>query len=96
LEGPKCTKIKQLLRHKAFCLKDVGLLTHEYVLEGKRLRKEILNKIHHSLYIIHPGSIKMYKDEEGSELEFSTYFSSSSLQATFGMPPYETFYGVKC
>jgi hypothetical protein len=38
----------------------------------------------------------MYKDEERSGLEFSTYLSSSSLQGTFGMPPYNALYGVKC
>jgi hypothetical protein len=32
-----------------------------------------MSKIHHSLYTIHPGSTKMYKDEKRSELEFSTY-----------------------
>jgi hypothetical protein len=54
------------------------------VSEGEGLRNEILNKTHHSPYIVHPGSIKQYKDEERSGLEFSTYLSSSSLQATFG------------
>jgi hypothetical protein len=60
------------------------------VLEGKRLRKEILSKTHHSLYTVHSGSTKMYKDEKESGLVFSTYLSSSSLQVTFGMPPYFT------
>jgi hypothetical protein len=64
--------------------------------EGEGLRKEILSKTHHSPYTVHPGSTKMYKDEERSGLEFSTYLSSSSLQATFGMPPYEALYGRKC
>jgi hypothetical protein len=59
-----------------FCLKDVGLLTQECV---KGLRKEILSKTHHSSYTIHPRSIKMYKEEERSGLEFSTYISSSLL-----------------
>jgi hypothetical protein len=54
------------------------------VSEGEGLRKEILSKTHHSLYTVHSGSIKMYKDDERSGLEFSTYLSSSSLQATFG------------
>jgi hypothetical protein len=54
------------------------------VLEGERLRKEILSKTYHSLYIVHPRSIKKYKDEERLGLEFNTYLSSSSLQATFG------------
>jgi hypothetical protein len=54
------------------------------VSEGEGLRNEILSKTHHSPYIVHPGSIKMYKDDEKSGLEFSTYLSSSSLQATFG------------
>jgi hypothetical protein len=52
--------------------------------EGEGLRNEILSKTHHSPYIVHPGSIKKYKDEERSRLEFSTYLTSSSLQATFG------------
>ena len=60
------------------------------------LRKEILTKTHHSSYTVHSGSTKMYKDEERSRLEFSTCLSSSSLQATFGLPPYEALYGVKC
>jgi hypothetical protein len=51
---------------------------------------------HHPPYTVHPGSTKMYKDEERSELEYSTYLSSSSLQTTFGMPPYEALYGIKC
>jgi hypothetical protein len=54
------------------------------VLEGEGLRKEILSKTHHSPYTVHPGSIKIYKDEQRSELEYSTYLSSSSLHATFG------------
>jgi hypothetical protein len=54
------------------------------VSKGEGLRKEILSKTHHSLYIVHSGSIKMYKDDERSGLEFSTHLSSSSLQATFG------------
>jgi hypothetical protein len=68
---------------KGFCLKDVGLLTHECMLKGG-LRKEILGKTHHSPYTVYSGSTKMYKDEERSGLEFSTYLSSSLLQATFG------------
>jgi hypothetical protein len=67
-----------------FCLKDVGLLTYKCVSEGEGLRNEILSKTHHSPYIVHPGSIKKYKDEERLRLEFNTYLSSSSLQATFG------------
>jgi hypothetical protein len=43
------------------------------VSEGEGLRKEIMSKTHHSLYTVYPGSTKMYKDEEWSELEFSTY-----------------------
>jgi hypothetical protein len=54
------------------------------VSEVEGLRREILSKTHHSPYIVHPGSTKMYKKEERSGLEFSTYLSSSSLQATFG------------
>jgi hypothetical protein len=66
------------------------------VLGGEGLRKEILSKTHHSLYTVHPGSTKMYKDEERSELEFSTYLWSRLLQATFGMLPFEAFYRGKC
>ena len=90
LKDSKCTKIRQLLRHK-----DVGLLTHECVSEDEGLRKEILSKAHHSLNTVHSGSTKMYKVEERSGLEFRACLSSSSLQATFGMPPYEALYGVK-
>jgi hypothetical protein len=34
----------------------------------------------------------MYKDKERSKLEYSTYLSSSLLQATFGLPPYKALY----
>jgi hypothetical protein len=54
------------------------------VSEGEGLRNEILSKTHHSPYIVHPGSIKKYKNEGRSGLEFNTYLSSSLLQATFG------------
>jgi hypothetical protein len=54
------------------------------VSEGERLRREFLSKTHHSPYTVHSGSTKMYKDEERLGLEFNTYLSSSSLQATFG------------
>jgi hypothetical protein len=86
LEDPKCTKIKQLLRHKGFALRMLGCspISDECVSEDEGLRKEILSKTHHSPYTVHPRSTKMYKDEERSGLEFSTYLSSSSLQATFG------------
>ena len=68
----------------------------ERVSRDEGLRNEILSKTHHSSYTVHSGSTKMYKDEERLGLEFSTYLSSSSLQATFGLPPYETLYGRKC
>jgi hypothetical protein len=54
------------------------------VSEGEGLRNEILSKTYHSPYTVHSGSTKMYKDEEKSGLEFSTYLSSSPLQVTFG------------
>jgi hypothetical protein len=54
------------------------------VSKGEGLRKELLSKTHHYLYTVHSESIKMYKDDERLGLEFSTYLSSSSLQATFG------------
>ena len=75
LEGPECTKIMQLLRHKAFALNMLGCSTisDECVLEDEALRKEILSKTHHSPYNVHSGNTKMYKDEERLELEFSTY-----------------------
>ena len=66
------------------------------MLEDEGLRNEILSKAHHSLYTVHSGSTKMYKDEERSGLEFSTYLSSNSLQVTFGLSPYEALYGHKC
>ena len=66
------------------------------MLRDEGLRKEILSKAHHSSYTVHSGSTKMYKDEKRLELEFSTYFSSSSLHATFELPPYEALYGGKC
>jgi hypothetical protein len=73
-----------VVKAEGFCLKDVGLLIHECVSEGEGLRKKILSKTHHSPYVVHPRSIKMYKDEHKSELEYSTYLSSSSLLATLG------------
>jgi hypothetical protein len=75
LEDPECTKIRQLLRHKAFALRMLGCspISDECVSEGEGLRKEILSKTHHSLHTIHPGSTKMYNNDERSELEFSTY-----------------------
>ena len=71
LEDPECTKIKQLLRKgKAeFCLKDDGLLNHfkqVCVPKSGGLRKEIMSKAHHSLYIVHPSGTKMYWDVKGS------------------------------
>jgi hypothetical protein len=30
------------------------------------LRKKIMNEAHHSLYIVHPGGTKMYRDMKGS------------------------------
>ena len=71
-------------------------ISDECVLEDEGPTKEILSKAHHSLHTVHSGSTKMYKDEERLELDFSTYLSSSLLQATFGMSPYEALYGVKC
>jgi hypothetical protein len=71
-------------------------ISDEYVSEGEGLRKEILSKTHHSPYIVHLGSTKMYKDDERLELEFSTYLSSRLLQVTFEMPSYEALYGGKC
>jgi hypothetical protein len=64
-------QVHAVVKAKWFYLKDVGLLTHECVSKGKGLRKEILSKTHHSPYIVHPESIKMYKDEQRSELDFS-------------------------
>ena len=66
------------------------------MLEDEGLRREIMSKTHHSSYTVHSGSTKMYKDEERSRMEFNTYLSLSSLQVTFGLPPYEVLYGVKC
>ena len=63
---------------------DVGMLgcspiSDECVSGDEGLRKEILSKAHHSSYIVHFGSTKMYKGEERLGLEFSIYLSSSSL-----------------
>jgi hypothetical protein len=72
LEDPECAKIKQLLaegKAKKFCLKEDGLLTHfrqVCVLGIGELRKEIINEAHHSLYTVHPGGTKMYRDMKGS------------------------------
>jgi hypothetical protein len=40
-----------IAKAQGFCLKDDGLLTHECVLKGEGLRKEIMSKTHHSSYI---------------------------------------------
>jgi hypothetical protein len=76
LEGPECTKTKQLLRHKGFALRMMGCspISDERVSEDEGLRKEILSNTHHSLYTVHPRSTKMYKDDERSKLEYSTPF----------------------
>jgi hypothetical protein len=71
-EDPEYAKIKQLLvkcKAKEFCLKEDGLLTHfkqVYVPGIGGLRKEIMSESHHSLYIVHPGGTKMYRDVNGS------------------------------
>jgi hypothetical protein len=72
LEDLECAKIKQLLKEgkaKEFCLKEDGLLTHfkQVCVSGNGgLRNEIMSKAHHSSYIVHLGSTKMYWDVEGS------------------------------
>jgi hypothetical protein len=53
---------------KEFCLKDNGLLTHfkqVCVPESGGLKKEIMSEVHRSLYIVHPGGTKMYRDVKG-------------------------------
>ena len=90
-----------VFKAQGFCLKDVGMLgrspiSDNCVSRDEGLRNEILSKAHHSSYTVHSRSTKMYKDKEKSGLEFSTYLSSSSLQATFGLLPYEALYGRKC
>ena len=83
LEDSECTKIRQFLRHKGFALRILGgWVAHPFQMSVSKddgLRKEILSKTHHSPYIVHPRSTKMYKNEERSGLELSTYLSSSSL-----------------
>jgi hypothetical protein len=65
-------KIKQLLtegKANEFCFKEDGLLTHfkQVCVPGiGGLRKEIMSEAHHSLYIMHPGGTKMYRDVKGS------------------------------
>jgi hypothetical protein len=72
LEDPKCAKIKQLLaegKAKEFCLKEDELLTlfKQVCVTGiGGLRKEIMSEAHHSLYTMHPGGTKMYRDVKGS------------------------------
>jgi hypothetical protein len=97
-EDPECTKIRLFLRHKGFALRMMGCspISDECVSKDEGLKNEISSKTHHSPYTVHPGSTKMYKDQERLGLEFSTYLSSSSLQATFGMPLYEALHRVKC
>jgi hypothetical protein len=72
LEDSECAKIKQLLaegKAKEFCLKEDGLLTHfkQVCVPGiGGLRNEIMSEAHHSLYTIHPGGTKMYRDVKWS------------------------------
>ena len=72
LEDLECAKIKQLLaegKTNEFCLKEDGLLTHfkQVCVPGiGGLRKEIMSEAHHSPYIVHPGSTKMYRNAKGS------------------------------
>jgi hypothetical protein len=67
MEDPECSKIKKLLEEgkvKEFCLKDDGLLTpfkQVCVPESGGL-KEIMSEAHCSLYTVHPGGTKMYRD----------------------------------
>ena len=54
---------------KEFCIKDDGLVTHfkqVCVPESEGLRTEIMNEAHHSLYTVHLGGTKMYRDVKGS------------------------------
>jgi hypothetical protein len=66
-----------LLRHKGFALRMLGCspISDGCVLEDEGLRKEILSKTHHFPYTVHPGSIKMYKDEFALPLDLITLFS---------------------
>ena len=41
-------------------------ISNECVSEDKGQRREILSKAHHSSYIVHSGSSKIYEDEERS------------------------------
>ena len=58
-------------------------ISNECVSEDEGLRKEILSKAHHSSYTIHSGSTKMYKDEERSGLELSTYLFIKFITCDF-------------
>jgi hypothetical protein len=54
---------------KKFYLKEDGLLTNfkQVCVPGIRgLRKEIMSKAHHSLYTVHRGGTKMYRNVNGS------------------------------
>jgi hypothetical protein len=68
LEDLECAKIKYLLEEgkaKEFCLKDNWLLTNfkkVCVSKSGGLRKEIMSEAHRSLYTVHPGDTKMYRD----------------------------------
>jgi hypothetical protein len=68
LDGLECEKVREQLEVGGglyFNLLDICLLTYHIqmcVLEGGGLRKEIMDETHRSVYTIHLGSTKMYKD----------------------------------
>lgn len=42
-----------------------GILKHKdrlCVTDDEMLKRELIEETHHSLYIVHPGSTKMYRD----------------------------------
>jgi chloramphenicol O-acetyltransferase len=63
---PRSSNCLQKGKAKEFCLKEDGLLIHfkqVCVLGIGELRKEIMSKAHHSLYIVHPGGTKMHNHD---------------------------------
>jgi hypothetical protein len=68
LDGLECENVREQLEVGGglyFYLLDIGLLAYHiqmWVLEGGGLRKEIMDEAHRSVYTIHLGSTKMYKD----------------------------------
>jgi hypothetical protein len=62
---PRSSSCLKKGRQRNFVLRTIGLLTNfkkVCVSKNGGLRKEIMSEAHRSLYTIHPGDTKMYRD----------------------------------